>query len=142
MIKKLKPKLFLFIGIALLLIAAVFFLCHIYHPSFPSAKLLWMSYVQWICIDLMRVSFFTAIVLKSVKVVKNKFILAGIILFSFGVMFFFFAINHPELDFPWSNVITHAIYRTYIGLTIAAFAIGIITKIVKIMKNRNLKKEK
>lgn len=133
---RIKPKIFVLIGVALLFIAIIFSLCETKNVNFPSEDLRWMSRVQWVCIDLMRVSFFIAVVLKSLKVIKNKFILIGIIMFSFYVIYFFYAINHPELDFPLSSKVIQAIYATYLGVTVTLLVTGGVIELIKYIKNK------
>lgn len=42
----------------------------------------------------------------------------GIIMAIVGVIFFVFALNHPEKSFPWGNAVTYFLYLVYIGVTI------------------------
>lgn len=42
----------------------------------------------------------------------------GIIMVIIAIIFVAFALNHPELSFPWSNTITFAIYGTYALVTV------------------------
>lgn len=42
----------------------------------------------------------------------------GIIMVIGGVIFFVFALNHPEMSFPWSSAVTYFLYLVYIGVTI------------------------
>lgn len=39
-----------------------------------------------------------------------------------------FALNHPEMSFPWSNNITYVIYVVYLVVTIFMFCISKKTK--------------
>lgn len=49
---------------------------------------------------------------------KNISNIMGIIMAIGGVIFFVFALNHPEMSFPWSNAVTYFLYLVYIGVTI------------------------
>lgn len=42
----------------------------------------------------------------------------GIIMAIGGIIFFVFALHHPEKSFPWSNAVTYFLYLVYIGVTI------------------------
>ena len=35
-----------------------------------------------------------------------------------------FALNHPEMSFPWSNSITYVIYAVYLVITVFMFSIS------------------
>lgn len=52
---------------------------------------------------------------------KNLYLVVSIGMFIYAIGFLFYALNHPELSFPWSNNITYTIYLLYIILMIMCF---------------------
>ena len=40
----------------------------------------------------------------------------------FAVLFVLYAVNHPELSFPWSNTVTYCLYGVYLAAVIILFA--------------------
>lgn len=38
---------------------------------------------------------------------------AGMIMIAIAVVFVIYALNHPEISFPWSNIITWILYAFY-----------------------------
>lgn len=55
--------------------------------------------------------------------IKNKkYLKIALTLLVIGIIFIFYALNHPEVSFPWSNNITYIIYIVYL-LLIVYFAI-------------------
>ena len=50
---------------------------------------------------------------------KNK--IAAVIMLIFAILFFAYAINHPEASFPWSNTITYSFYALYILIMVILF---------------------
>lgn len=55
--------------------------------------------------------------------IKNKkYLKIALTLLVIGIIFIFYALNHPEASFPWSNNITYIIYIVYL-LLIVYFAI-------------------
>lgn len=51
---------------------------------------------------------------------KGSRIIAGIMCV-IAVVFFLYAINHPEASFPWSNMVTYAIYTIYLLVMLLLF---------------------
>ena len=42
----------------------------------------------------------------------------GLIMVAAAIVFVLFALNHPEMSFPWSNTITWLLYGLYILVTV------------------------
>ena len=42
----------------------------------------------------------------------------GVIMLIVAVVFIMFALNHPEMSFPWNNTITWLLYGLYILVTV------------------------
>lgn len=49
---------------------------------------------------------------------NKKYKKIAILMLVIGIIFIFYALNHPEASFPWSNNITYVIYMAYLILTI------------------------
>ena len=49
---------------------------------------------------------------------NKKYFKIGLAMILIGIIFIFYALNHPEASFPWSNNITYIIYMAYLILTI------------------------
>lgn len=49
---------------------------------------------------------------------NKKYFKIGLAMLMIGIIFIFYALNHPEASFPWSNNITYIIYMAYLILTI------------------------
>lgn len=49
---------------------------------------------------------------------NKKYFKIGLTMLMIGIIFIFYALNHPEASFPWSNNITYIIYMAYLILTI------------------------
>ena len=47
----------------------------------------------------------------------------GCLMVVVAIGFMVFALNHPEMSFPWSNNITYVIYVVYLVVTIFMFCI-------------------
>ena len=47
--------------------------------------------------------------------------IAGFML-SLAVVFFVYALRHPEMSFPWGNCLTYLIYGVYLAVTALLFA--------------------
>lgn len=43
--------------------------------------------------------------------------IVGAILLAGAIVFFLYALNHPEASFPWSNTITYTLYGAYLVVT-------------------------
>ena len=43
----------------------------------------------------------------------------GLVMVVIAIVFVIFALNHPEMSFPWSNTITWALYGLYAIVTAA-----------------------
>lgn len=52
---------------------------------------------------------------------SNLFLISGCILLIVAAIFIGFALNHPEMSFPWSNNITYIIYTIYGVIVLAMF---------------------
>ena len=42
----------------------------------------------------------------------------GVIMLIVAVIFIMFALNHPEMSFPWNNTITWLLYGLYVLVTV------------------------
>ncbi len=62
------------------------------------------------------------------------FAIIGSVMLAVAAIFFFYAINHPTLSFPWSLNTTHTIYAVYLIVIGIAFLLAIILKIIKTIK--------
>lgn len=49
---------------------------------------------------------------------NKKYFKIGLTMLMIGIIFIFYALNHPEASFPWSNNITYIFYMAYLILTI------------------------
>ena len=49
---------------------------------------------------------------------NKKYKKIAILMLVIGIIFIFYALNHPEASFPWSNNITYIIYMVYLILII------------------------
>lgn len=49
---------------------------------------------------------------------NKKYKKIAILILVIGIIFIFYALNHPESSFPWSNNITYIIYMVYLILII------------------------
>lgn len=66
---------------------------------------------------------------------KSKtFAIIGFVMLAVAIIFFFYAINHPTLGFPWPLKVTHTIYKTYLTIMGVSFLTAIVLKIVEITK--------
>ena len=52
----------------------------------------------------------------------------GFLMIIAAVKFVFFALNHPEMYFPWSNGVTYAIYAVYLIVMIVMFVLFVKAK--------------
>ena len=55
----------------------------------------------------------------------KKLKLIGFIMLAIAIAFIIFALNHPELSFPWSNTITYIVYGVYLLVMIIFLIIPI-----------------
>ena len=68
---------------------------------------------------------------------KSKtFAIIGFVMLAIAVIFFLFAINHPELGFPWPLKVTHTIYTVYLTIMGVSFLMAIVLRIIEMIKNR------
>ena len=49
---------------------------------------------------------------------KNTSRIVGLIMLIIAVAFIIFALNHPEMSFPWNNTITWLLYGLYFLVTV------------------------
>ncbi len=49
---------------------------------------------------------------------KNVSRIIGLVMVIIAIAFVAFALNHPEMSFPWSNTITWTLYGAYAILTV------------------------
>ena len=49
---------------------------------------------------------------------KNTSRIVGLIMLIIAVAFILFALNHPEMSFPWNNTITWLLYGLYFLVTV------------------------
>ena len=49
---------------------------------------------------------------------KNISRIIGLIMAVIAIIFVVFALNHPEMSFPWSNTITWVLYGVYAVVTV------------------------
>ena len=56
---------------------------------------------------------------------KRKILLIiGVTMLLFAASFIAYALNNPQVSFPWSNVITYTIYLVYVGVMIGCFVLS------------------
>lgn len=48
---------------------------------------------------------------------KNVSRIIGLVMVAIAIAFVVFALNHPEMSFPWSNTITWVLYGLYAIIT-------------------------
>ena len=49
---------------------------------------------------------------------KSTSRIVGLVMLIIAVAFVIFALNHPEMSFPWNNTITWLVYGLYILVTV------------------------
>ena len=49
---------------------------------------------------------------------KSASRIIGLVMLIIAVAFIMFAVNHPEMSFPWNNTITWLLYGLYILVTV------------------------
>ena len=47
----------------------------------------------------------------------------GLVMVFISIVFVVFALNHPEMSFPWSNKITFTLYGLYALVTVVLFIV-------------------
>ena len=52
---------------------------------------------------------------------KSTSRIVGLVMLIISVAFIVFALNHPEMSFPWNNTITWLLYGLYILVTVVLF---------------------
>ena len=65
--------------------------------------------------------FFTHYKLKFDEVIymkKSTSRIIGLLMLIIAVIFIMFALNHPEMSFPWNNTITWLLYGLYFLVTV------------------------
>ena len=55
---------------------------------------------------------------KKIKLNKKLVCTIGVLLLIIAVIFIMFALNHPEMSFPWNNTITWLLYGLYVLVTV------------------------
>ena len=49
---------------------------------------------------------------------KDTSMIIGLIMLIIAIAFIVFALNHPEMSFPWNNTITWLLYGLYVLVTV------------------------
>ena len=49
---------------------------------------------------------------------KSASRIVGLVMLIIDVAFIMFAVNHPEMSFPWNNTITWLLYGLYVLVTV------------------------
>ena len=49
---------------------------------------------------------------------KSTSRIIGLLMLIIAVIFIMFALNHPEMSFPWNNTITWLLYGLYVFVTV------------------------
>ena len=49
---------------------------------------------------------------------KSASRIVGLVMLIIAVAFIMFAVNHPEMSFPWNNTITWLLYGLYVLVTV------------------------
>ena len=49
---------------------------------------------------------------------KSASRIVGLVMLIISVAFIMFAVNHPEMSFPWNNTITWLLYGLYVLVTV------------------------
>ena len=52
---------------------------------------------------------------------KSASRIIGLLMLIIAVIFIMFALNHPEMSFPWNNTITWLLYGLYVLVTVVLF---------------------
>ena len=52
---------------------------------------------------------------------KSTSRIVGLVMLIIAVAFIVFALNHPEMSFPWNNTITWLLYGLYVLVTVVLF---------------------
>ena len=52
---------------------------------------------------------------------KSTSRIVGLVMLIIAVAFIVFALNHPEMSFPWNNTITWLLYGLYVLVIVALF---------------------
>lgn len=55
---------------------------------------------------------------RNLMIKNKKYLKMALTLLVIGIIFIFYALNHPEASFPWSNNITYIIYIVYLLLIV------------------------
>lgn len=66
---------------------------------------------------------------KNSKQIVNKklgaiFLITGLVMTLLAIIFCIYALNHPNLSYPWNNYITYAIYVVYIVTNISMYILS------------------
>lgn len=52
---------------------------------------------------------------------SKSFLVVGMLMMVFAIAFVFFALNHPEMSFLWSNKIIYSVYTAYFFIAVVMF---------------------
>lgn len=52
---------------------------------------------------------------------KSTSRIVGLVMLIIAVAFIVFALNHPEMSFPWNNTITWLLYELYVLVIVVLF---------------------
>ena len=52
---------------------------------------------------------------------KSILRIIGLIMLIIAIVFIMYALNHPEMSFPWNNTITWLLYGLYVLVTVVLF---------------------
>ena len=52
---------------------------------------------------------------------KSASRIVGLVMLIIAVAFIVFALNHPEMSFPWNNIITWLLYGLYVLVIVVLF---------------------
>ena len=157
-----KPKTFVIIGSVMWVAFYIFVFFEAFNPNLAvlAGEGMWIIVYSYHTVT--ALVFLTAFILKVMKTLKLRsgtdclssdfeynqaiskkklsiispqiFAIIGLLMFAFAVDFFYYAINHPEKNFPWSNEVTHIIYITYLAVMGLSFLSAIVLKIVHVLK--------
>lgn len=56
---------------------------------------------------------------------RDVFRIMGLVMILGAIIFLVFALNHPEMSFPWSNTVTWSIYGIYAVVTVILLIVSV-----------------